>query len=308
MPGVAYGVRLEGDLALDELPQAIGEQLSLRVEVRRTPSLPAVTGILISTYQAQERTAQFFIHPEHAVILLDELISFELRFEKSLIICYCRPDASDALIKYWVLQQILPMFLLLAGTLDFLHGTATSLRIFTGNKAQVEPADVGCIAFLGPSRSGKSTLLNYFLSRGHGLVTDDHLALASNEYTQVMPAIPYHRPYRAIEDLGILSDQYSPAPTRLKRLYALWPVAAEAPIKAELMSGADAMAVLIADNHYTLHDSGVPRFVSLFEKRFRGLAALSRRIPVVKLHVPRSMERLTELYTFILHDLASESL
>jgi hypothetical protein len=306
---IAYGVIVECELALDDLPQST-EKTDVYIQVHRTQSLSPASGLLLNTFRAQDRTAHFFVDDDHVTIFIEGMFRFELWLEAGNIQCYCAQDAPDRLIRYWILQQMLPMFLVLAGTVDFLHGTATSTHSSAGvldhsGFSASQPFD--CIAFLGPSHVGKSTVLSHFLAQGHSLVTDDHLAISGEHPYQVLPAIPYHRPYRSIEDLGIVWKNYSPGATRLKRLYILEPARPDAPFGMDQLTGTEAIASLMVDNHYSLHDFRAPRFLPLVEKRFRRLADLSRQVPVIRLHVPRSIERLPELYDYILLDLASEN-
>jgi hypothetical protein len=307
--GIAYGVRVECDLALDDLPQDPLGKPEISVEVHRTPSLPIPAGLLLNTFRAQDRTAKFFFLETHAVIFIEGLFYFDLWLDTGSILCYCTERASDQLIRYWILQQILPIFLVLAGDVDLLHGTATTARSLIDTSSQADegtPDSRDCIAFLGPSHAGKSTLLSYFLSRGHGLVTDDHLALPREGPFQVFPAIPYYRAYRSTEDLGVVWKNYSPEPKQLQRVYILHPTAPDMALRSERLSGADAVAALMVDNHYLLHDYRALRFIPLVENRFRRLADLSRKISVFRLYVPRSLDRLSELYDYILLDLASK--
>ncbi len=163
----------------------------------------------------------------------------------------------------------------------------------------------GCIGFLGDSHAGKSTLLGYFLSRGHALVSDDHLAVSRKNYRDVLPATPYYRPYRAGEDLGHVAALYSPDPTPLQRLFLLEPAPGYADIDLEDLRGTAAIAALLPHIQYNLHNPEVPQLFPLVAERFRGLNQLVRQVPIKRLYVPRAMDRLPEVYDLIQKELAS---
>ena len=206
----------------------------------------------------------------------------------------------DELLRYWLVQQILPMFLLWNGTAEFLHGMAISAQR-VDHRDSANP----CVGFLGDSHAGKSTLLSYFLSKGHALVSDDHLAVSRENYLDVLPATPYYRPYRAGEDLGVVAERFSPEPTPLQRLFLLEPALPYADIEQEELTGLAAISALLPHIQYNLHNPEVPQLFPLVAERFRGLNQLARQVTIKRLYVPRDMARLPEVYDFIQKELAS---
>jgi hypothetical protein len=258
-------------------------------------------GLSVRPCTAQNRSIHIVSHELYVAVQIDLIFGFKLWLTSSRIECFVLNEVSDDLLRYWLLQQILPLFFLLNGSMEFLHGMAVS----TLPAPDLLAASKSCMGFLGESYAGKSTLLSYFLSRDHALVTDDHLALSRQDYTQVLPATPFYRPYRAAEDLGVRAATYSSAPTCLRRLYLLTPAASDSDVRAERLTGMDAITTLFPNIHYSLHNPEKPDFFPLVEDRFRGLADIARRIPFARLHVPRSLDRLPEVYDFIQNDLTS---
>jgi hypothetical protein len=298
---MAYGKRIKSEFAFDALPIASSDDGAILIQVQRLQTIEKDTGLSVRPCTAQNRSIHIVSHDSYVAVQIDLIFGFELWLTSNRIQCFVQNEISDDLLRYWLLQQILPLFFLLNGSMEFLHGMAVST--LPGPELSASPPS--CMGFLGESYAGKSTLLSYFLSRNHALVTDDHLALTRHNYTQVLPATPFYRPYRAAEDLGVRAASYSSEPTELRYLYLLTPASSDSDVRAERLTGMDAITTLFPNIHYSLHNSEKPDFFPLVEDRFRGLADLARRIPFARLHVPRSLERLPEVYDFIQNDLTS---
>jgi len=300
----AYGVGIESNLPFFSLPETEHTDRTICIQFQRVESIQKDEGLSPRPCNAQGRTLHIVPHESYVAVQVDLLFSFELWLSSNRIQCQVSKEVSDDLLRYWILQQILPLFLLLKGSCEFLHGMAVSSFPVHGGPGQLSSFS-DCTAFLGQSHAGKSTLLNYYLSRGHALITDDHLALSREDYTKVWPSIPFYRPYRAAEDLGLPAEAYSPDLVALRRIYLLNPVAADADPQIKLLTGMDAITALFPSLHYSLHNVKMPDLFPLVEDRFRGLADIARRVPIARLYVPRSLERLPEVYDFIQKDQVS---
>ncbi len=290
----AYGVGIESDFPFGALPIS-GENAAIQLEVTRKVTLGAPPSMLSSLCRAQGRNVYVQVKDGLILLRIGSFASFHLNTVSSRIGCDCLEIVPDPLLLYWIVQQVLPMFLLWNGTAEFLHGMAVSSGIDTRK----------CIGFLGGSHAGKSTLLHHFLACRHTLVSDDHLAISRKNYSDVLPATPYYRPYRAGEDLGHVAQRFSPCPTPLQRLYLLEPTFAYAPIEAHPVKGMKAIEALLPHIQYNLHNPDLPQLFPLVEERFTGLNRLVREISIKRLHVPRDLNRLPEVYDFIQNDLAS---
>jgi len=211
----AYGRRIESNFALGALPGSSCSEDPIVVEVERVAEIVRDPGRSVRPCTAQNRSVHIVSHGPYVAVQIDLLFSFELWLTEDKIFCCIQDEVSGDLLRYWMLQQILPLFLLLNGSMEFLHGMAVSTLSREGEPSSHSSS---CVGFLGESYAGKSTLLNYFLSRGHALVTDDHLALSRQDYTQVLPATPFYRPYRAVEDMGVCAAAFSSEPTHLQRV------------------------------------------------------------------------------------------
>ena len=297
---MAYGECIESSLDFDLLPCVARSKDAILIQVERVAKLKRDTGVSVRPCTAQGRNVHIVSHVSHVHVQIDLVLGFELWLSSRRIQCFALDDTSDDLLKYWILQQIIPLFLLLNGSTEFFHGMAVSATPYLEDRN-----NLSSMGFLGPSYAGKSTLLSYFLSRGHALVTDDQLALSRRDYAEVLPAAPFYRAYRATEELGACAALYSATATQLHRLYLLVPAPPETEVRIEKLFGMNAVTALFPNIHYILHNPAKPDFFPLVENRFRGIADVSRRVPIARLHVPRSLDRLPEVYDLVQNDCVS---
>jgi hypothetical protein len=259
----------------------------------RAPYLPMPEQEPVNAYPAQGRIMRVYVSPEGLTVVLVGLMRFDLFLSESRIECVAADSASSDQIRYWMLGQILPMFLLFDGTTELLHATAAATKH-------------GAVAFLGCSGVGKSTLLDYCLKQDASLITDEHLVLNREDYTQAVPSLPLYRPYRSVEDLGIPATRFSPDPVHLRCLYLLQPAASDAPVSFGALSSSELIASVLNNRQYNVFNPKLAQFAPLMKQRFAGLAGLTRRIAVRRLFVPRSMDRLADVYRFIEQDLEQD--
>lgn len=287
---VAFGVALHSLLPMEMLPrmQATGRLLSFTCS--RASRLPVPEAEPENTYPAQGRMMQVHVLQHGLRVLLVGLMQFELSLVADSIHCIATETATDDLVRYWFLGQILPMFLLFNGSTELLHATAVD-------------TPQGAVAFIGASGVGKSTLLHHCLQQGGSLITDEHLALDRSDYTRAVPSLPLYRPYRSIEDLGVPAERFSPRPVELRSLYLLRPSDPQAPVSTEPLGSAALIASLLNNRQYNVFNPRLSQFFPLVQKRFAGLASLTRNIPIRRLHVPRALDRLPDVYRFLQQDL-----
>ena len=92
-----------------------------------------------------------------------DVADFRISLERQVVRCWPAPGISDRDIADKYFNQIVPLVMVCNGEL-VLHASAVTI----GETA---------IAFLGPSRRGKSTLAAAFAQAGHPFLTDDGLIL-----------------------------------------------------------------------------------------------------------------------------------
>lgn len=115
------------------------------------------------------------------------LADFKLNRAATLATCFPAPGTDEATLDQLYLNQVLPLARSGNGTLS-VHASAVAIN----NQ---------CVAFLGPTGRGKSTLAASFAVTGEGFLTDDGLTItcAGEDYT----AEPSHPSLRLWQDSGL---------------------------------------------------------------------------------------------------------
>ena len=199
----------------------------------------------------------------------------------TLVLEYIRCDNfTKELLEYWSLHILLPLFFTIEERYHFLHAGAVEV-------------DEKPILFIAESFGGKSTMTDFFIKQGHKLISDDKVPIYEKKGQNfVCSSHPHHRPYRKTEDLGIFVKKFLTDP---KVIFAIY----------ELEKGEIDDEIVISEL------KGIEKFKSLRYRseinipylkhiRFNLLTSLAQEVPVYKIRVPWSLERLYEVYSNIL--------
>ncbi len=183
------------------------------------------------------------------------------------------------LLRYWTLHIVLPLFLSIEEIFVFLHTGA------------VEVAETP-VLFVAESFGGKSTLTDFFIKKGHAMLTDDKLACYKNNNTFVaVPSYSYHRPYRDLEDLGCFVENFSTISKPVKMLYQLEKATTDSHIDIVELHGVEKFKALRYSLEFNLS--------FLKRKQFGFLIAIAKKVSVYKILVPWDLDRLDEVYMAI---------
>ncbi len=141
--------------------------------------------------------AQFFRLIEGYLVRFPDLADFEISLSGERIRSWPVPGAPAAAIRHLYLNQVVPLASSRSGRLMF-HASAVAIG-------------ASCVAFMGPSGRGKSTLAATFAASGHAFLTDDGLSVRIVEGRRmVMPSHPSIRLWPDSQD-AILEILESPA-------------------------------------------------------------------------------------------------
>ncbi len=304
---VAYGLGIRSEHRFQSLPEGDSPLALIDLYLNRADKLPELDPRSLEVRQAQGHNIYIALTAQSLFFRVGAFLEFRLSFDAQRIACLALNGTPEGILAYWFLQQVLPLYLLCSGMAECFHGMAVDFSPLAGDAQSAPSCPVECAAFLGGSYAGKSTLLGYLLSRGHSLVCDDHLAIWRKDYQTVLPAAPYYRPYRASQDLGHVASRFHVSPLPLGRIFILEPTFAYAEIESVELSGLAAIEAILPHILYNLHNPRMPELFPLVAERFRGLKTLVQQTTVSRLHVPRSLDRLPEVYDFILKDLVNQS-
>jgi len=194
-------------------------------------------------------------------------------------IYYELDEGSPALLGFWFIHLVLPLFYTLEDMYDFLHAGAVAIN--------GKP-----ILLIAPTMGGKSTLTNYFIRQGHALVSDDKVAtFVDHNRFMVVGSHPYHRPYRKFEELGYRVEKFAADATPIHCIYSLEKKDEDAEIAIEEIKGFEKFDTLMPNYLYM--------FSYLRPRRLRYLSALLNEIRVFRLQLPWDKTLLPEVHAVI---------
>ena len=187
------------------------------------------------------------------------------------------PEYGTELFGFLLLHSFLPVYFTVNRTYRVLHAGAIRL-------------DGQALVLLAPGMGGKSTLTDYFVSRGHALVSDDKLATRELDGTYLaVGSYPYRRPWREAEVLGDYTANFASAPRPIRAIFLLIRAAARQPAQTvEAIRGTDRFRHLAAGQDVLLPYRKAADF-----EYFAGMAD---RLPVFEVHMPWDLRRLEEVY------------
>ncbi len=187
---------------------------------------------------------------------------------------------TETLLKYWTLHVVLPSFFIIEGIYDFLHAGAVEV-------------DDNPILFIAPSMGGKSTMTDYFMKRGHTMISDDKVATFQKDGDfYAVPSYPRHRPYRNIEDIGHFVENFANTPKRMHVIYALKGVESNKDVTIRELLG--------IEKFKSLRDAKEMNLFFHESTQLDYLSKIASEVSVFKVTVPWDMKRLNEVYNFII--------
>jgi hypothetical protein len=187
--------------------------------------------------------------------------------------------ATEDIFRFWLYHVVLPIYFSIAQKYRFLHAGAVEV-------------DEKTVLFMAPSFGGKSTLTDYFIQRGHPLITDDKMATyeSDGEYYAV-PSHAYHRPFRTVEVLGHLCEKPATQVRPIHAIYILEKSEPDAHCIIRRLKGVEKFA--------RLHEGGEMNFSFFTPKYVSYMVGLANRVNVFNVTVPHDLARLEEVYQTI---------
>ncbi len=183
------------------------------------------------------------------------------------------------LLQFWIFHTFFPIVLELQKTYKMLHVGSVEIE------GQV-------VLFSAPSFGGKSTMIDFFIHKGHKLFSDDTMAVRKEVGKYIAyPSFPYHRPYRQPEVLGYRVENFAKNPRQIKVLLDLHRVAPDAPVEISIPKGIEKFKAFFY--------SGFIKFPFMKKERFDYFLEMSQQVPIYKVSVPWDKERLGEVYDAI---------
>ncbi len=183
------------------------------------------------------------------------------------------------LLQFWVFHTFLPLVLELKRQYRVLHVGG----VYIQKKA---------VLFSALSFGGKSTLVDFFLQRGHAVFSDDTLAIDRNNNTYyAIASYPFCRPYRKPEVLGDFITQSVVNPTPISAMYTLEKSDSNSEIVISELQG--------IEKFKAFHYSSFVNFDFFKKEHLKFFTEMSSLVPVYHITIPWDLERLKEVYQAI---------
>ena len=184
-------------------------------------------------------------------------------------------------LRFWLYHTFFPISLELRGLYHILHVGAVEIE---GNP----------VLFSAPSFGGKSTMTDYFIQRGHTMLSDDAVGIEKvGDSYHAVASYPFHRPYRKAEELGYPVENFSKQSKVLSAVYVLNKQETTTEIGIRELKG--------IEKFKAFHYSAFVMFDFLKEERFTFFTALAKHTNMYEITYPHDLERLSEVYESIIH-------
>ncbi|WP_345986756.1 hypothetical protein WCX49_06420 [Sulfurimonas sp. HSL-1656] len=285
---IVYGTEISSDIAFPlELPETGAVKYALTLSSRPTESLKASITCGFPIYYAHGRKVYLYTdrlfdgadrgQPWHYEV--KDVCSFYWIGGESEIYYELHKEGDAALLAFWFIHLLLPLYFSFEEMYDFFHAGAVEI-------------DGRPVLFIAPSMGGKSTMTDYFIRQGHTLVSDDKVpTFIDGDRFIAVGAHPYHRPYRKFEELGYHVAGFMTDFKPISAFYVLEKADAEATVAIEEITGFRKFEALLP-NYLFL-------FAFLKEKRLKYLSALLNQVNVYTIRVPHDLDRLSEVHAAI---------
>lgn len=291
-----YGLNISSEVEIPELPETAGES---DITFRMGKHADAPSG--------NYTPGAHRLSPEVMLFTAREAGSFLIEGKRKVTV-FPVESCDPAMLRLFLLGSVSGMILHLNDFLP-LHGNAVALD------------GEGCVAFLGHSGKGKSTLAAMLMKRGYKLLTDDICAVrTANGMPMVMPGIPHVRLWGdamqmlQIDPSGLkkhhpseekfllpIGKCYAKHPLPLKKIYILGGAGSEDECRLELLSPSERMRCL--RNHtYRL---GFVKRTGQSRKHFSLCGEVAARVPVKMIMRPQANLPLEQFVDFVERDLHS---
>lgn len=213
--------------------------------------------------------------------IVKDVVTFSSKINSKRILYYKDKKATDELVKYWLYHTFSPILFTFENIYYILHAGAV----------EIENTPV---LFVADSFGGKSTLTDFFINKGHTMISDDKVAtFEKDDKIYSVPSYPYHRPYRKVEDLGIYVENFAKENKPINSIFNLVKSEANSKIKISKISGIEKFKVL---RHATDIDLPINQ-----KSKFERVTQIANKTDIYNITIPWDLDRLDEVYQAIIN-------
>ncbi len=192
-------------------------------------------------------------------------------------------DYTPHKLRFWIYHTFFPLVLEMQRKYRMLHVGSVEI-------------EGGAILFSAFSYGGKSTLTDFFVEKGHTLLSDDSLAIEKrDDHYYGIPSYPFYRPYRGTETLGFPVDNFAIEPKLLRAIFILEKCKPDAVVEIIELNG--------VEKFKEIYYSSFIDFAFMKKERFDYFTEMVKYIPLYRITIPWNMDRLIDVYEIILNHL-----
>ena len=220
--------------------------------------------------------------------LVEDVVTFSVKKGENTIYYRIYKDGNFELVKYWLSHTFLPILFTIENIYYFLHAGAVEI-------------DSKPVLFVADSFGGKSTMTDFFIKKGHTMISDDKVAVYEEDRNILaVPSYAYHRPYRKVEDLGYPVENFAKGPKVMHSIFHLIKADENAEIKIEEVFGVEKFRILRASTEVDLQIN--------YKSRFEMLSKIANKVKLYNIHIPWDINRLDEVYQTIISFIKKDKL
>ena len=213
--------------------------------------------------------------------LVEDVVTFSVKKGESTIYYKLYKEGTQDLAMYWFSHTFLPIVFTMENIYYFLHAGAVEI-------------DSKPVLFVADSFGGKSTMTDFFIKKGHTMVSDDKVAVyEENKEILCVPSYPYHRPYRKVEDLGYPVENFAKGAKKMHAIFNLVKSDEKAEIIIEEVLGIEKFRILRFSTEIDFSINS--------ESKFEMLSKIANNVKLYNIIVPWDMNRLEEVYQTIVN-------
>ena len=220
--------------------------------------------------------------------LVEDVVTFSVKKGENTIYYRLYKEGTQELMEYWLSHTFLPILFTMENIYYFLHAGAVEI-------------DSKPVLFVADSFGGKSTMTDFFIKKGHTMISDDKVAVYEEDRNILaVPSYAYHRPYRKVEDLGYPVENFAKGPKVMHSIFHLIKADENAEIKIEEVFGVEKFRILRASTEVDLQIN--------YKSRFEMLSKIANKVKLYNIHIPWDINRLDEVYQTIISFIKKDKL
>src|SRR5579885_110769 len=120
----AFGSCIESEYDLGPLPLVEDGPVAVTLTFSTATKLAVPPIKKLHSYLAQARNINIYADGQELCLQVEDFIQFYFDWKRQVISCFMTQYAGKLLIYYWILQQALPIYLLLSNRVELLHAGA----------------------------------------------------------------------------------------------------------------------------------------------------------------------------------------